>query len=95
MKIDRVDIVHDVGRSLNPVIDIGQIEGGYVQGMGWLTTEELVFRQATVGCSPTPRRPTRSPDRVRHARGISRSRSGMAQTARTPSIAPRRWASRR
>jgi xanthine dehydrogenase large subunit len=39
----RADILHDVGRSLNPAIDIGQIEGGFVQGMGWLTTEELVF----------------------------------------------------
>jgi xanthine dehydrogenase large subunit len=43
MKVDRVDILHDVGRSLNPAIDIGQIEGGFVQGMGWLTSEELVF----------------------------------------------------
>jgi xanthine dehydrogenase large subunit len=43
MKVVRVDILHDVGRSLNPAIDIGQIEGGFVQGMGWLTTEELVF----------------------------------------------------
>lgn len=41
--IERTDILHDVGRSLNPVIDIGQIEGGFVQGTGWLTTEELVF----------------------------------------------------
>ncbi|CEJ13002.1 Xanthine dehydrogenase molybdenum-binding subunit [bacterium YEK0313] len=41
--LDRVDILHDVGRSLNPAIDIGQIEGGFVQGLGWLTTEELVF----------------------------------------------------
>jgi len=43
MRVDRVDILHDAGRSLNPAIDIGQIEGGFVQGMGWLTTEELVF----------------------------------------------------
>jgi xanthine dehydrogenase large subunit len=43
MKVTRVDILHDVGRSLNPAIDIGQIEGGFIQGMGWLTTEELVF----------------------------------------------------
>jgi xanthine dehydrogenase large subunit len=43
MKVQGVDILHDVGRSLNPAVDIGQIEGGFVQGMGWLTTEELVF----------------------------------------------------
>ena len=40
-RVMRVDILHDVGESLNPALDIGQIEGGYVQGMGWLTTEEL------------------------------------------------------
>jgi xanthine dehydrogenase large subunit len=39
----RADILHDVGRSLNPVIDRGQIEGGFMQGLGWLTTEELVW----------------------------------------------------
>ena len=39
----RVDILHDVGRSLNPAIDLGQIEGGFIQGAGWLTTEELVW----------------------------------------------------
>lgn len=41
--IDRVDILHDAGESLNPDIDIGQIEGAFVQGAGWLTTEELVW----------------------------------------------------
>ncbi|MDN2565158.1 xanthine dehydrogenase molybdopterin binding subunit [Aquibium sp. A9E412] len=39
--VERVDILHETGRSLNRAIDIGQIEGGFVQGMGWLTTEEL------------------------------------------------------
>ena len=40
-RILRADILHDVGRSLNPAVDLGQIEGGFVQGAGWLTTEEL------------------------------------------------------
>jgi xanthine dehydrogenase large subunit len=39
----RADLLHDVGRSLNPAIDRGQVEGGFIQGMGWLTTEELVW----------------------------------------------------
>ena len=43
MRLERVDILHDVGNSLNPALDIGQIEGAFVQGMGWLTTEELVY----------------------------------------------------
>ncbi|HEY9536732.1 MAG TPA: xanthine dehydrogenase molybdopterin binding subunit, partial [Kiloniellaceae bacterium] len=40
-RVERVDILHDCGNSLNPALDLGQIEGGFVQGMGWLTTEEL------------------------------------------------------
>jgi xanthine dehydrogenase large subunit len=43
MKVLRADILHDAGKSLNPAIDLGQVEGGYIQGLGWLTTEELVF----------------------------------------------------
>jgi xanthine dehydrogenase large subunit len=41
----RTDILQDVGHSINPAIDIGQIEGAFVQGMGWLTTEELVWNE--------------------------------------------------
>ena len=45
-RILRVDVLHDAGASLNPALDIGQIEGGFVQGAGWLTTEELVWDDA-------------------------------------------------
>jgi xanthine dehydrogenase large subunit len=40
-RVERTDILHDVGRSLNPALDVGQIEGAFIQGMGWLTSEEL------------------------------------------------------
>ncbi len=43
----QADLLHDVGRSLNPAVDIGQVEGAFIQGMGWLTTEELVWHPQT------------------------------------------------
>lgn len=45
-RVDRTDLLHDVGRSLNPVLDRGQVEGAFIQGMGWLTTEELWWDDA-------------------------------------------------
>lgn len=45
-RVDRTDILHDVGRSLNPALDKGQVEGAFIQGMGWLTTEELWWDDA-------------------------------------------------
>ena len=45
-RVERTDILHDVGRSLNPVLDKGQVEGAFIQGMGWLTTEELWWDDA-------------------------------------------------
>ena len=43
MKVLGADLLHDVGSSINPALDLGQVEGAFVQGMGWVTTEELVF----------------------------------------------------
>lgn len=45
-RVTRVDILHDCGTSLNPALDIGQIEGGFIQGVGWLTSEELCWNAA-------------------------------------------------
>ncbi|WP_310630096.1 MULTISPECIES: xanthine dehydrogenase molybdopterin binding subunit [unclassified Paraburkholderia] len=44
MRVLRADALHDVGDSLNPALDVGQVEGGFIQGMGWLTTEELWWK---------------------------------------------------
>ena len=54
-RVRRVDILHDVGASLIPTVDRGQVEGGYIQGLGWLTCEEVLF-------DPTGRLLTHSPD---------------------------------
>ncbi len=45
-RVERTDILHDVGKSMNPILDKGQVEGAFIQGMGWLTTEELWWDQA-------------------------------------------------
>lgn len=44
-RVTRADLLHDAGRSINPALDLGQIEGGFIQGMGWLTTEELCWNE--------------------------------------------------
>ena len=54
-KLDRVDILHDAGNTINPSLELGQIEGGFVQGQGWLTMEEVKWKpngQITT-CSPS------------------------------------------
>ena len=63
-----VDILHDVGRSLNPAIDLGQIEGGFIQGMGWLTMEELVYdaRGRLLTHAPSTYKIPTANDRPRH-----------------------------
>lgn len=52
--VTAVDVLHDVGNSLNPAIDIGQIEGAFIQGMGWLTTEDLRWDDKGVLASAGP-----------------------------------------
>ncbi len=54
MKVERVDILHDAGNSLNPAIDKGQVEGAFIQGMGWLTGEELVWNDKGVLATHAP-----------------------------------------
>ena len=53
-KILQVDIIHDVGKSINKRIDKGQIEGGYIQGLGWLTTEEVSWKSNGVLTTHSP-----------------------------------------
>ncbi len=53
-QVDRTDILHDVGKSLNPILDKGQVEGAFIQGMGWVTTEELWWDDAGRLCTHAP-----------------------------------------
>jgi xanthine dehydrogenase large subunit len=68
LRVLAVDILHDVGRSLNADIDMGQIEGGFLQGQGWLTTEELVFdgKGRLLTHSPATYKIPTASDRPRH-----------------------------
>jgi xanthine dehydrogenase large subunit len=69
-KVLAVDILHDVGRSLNPAIDRGQIEGGFVQGQGWLTTEVVEWdaKGRLLNHSPATYKVPTASDRPRHMR---------------------------
>jgi xanthine dehydrogenase large subunit len=55
LKVMRSDVILDAGKSINPGIDRGQIVGGFIQGMGWVTTEQLVYgkKGELLSCSPT------------------------------------------
>ncbi|TDI57575.1 MAG: hypothetical protein E2O93_04470, partial [Alphaproteobacteria bacterium] len=53
-RVVRVDILHDVGRSINPAIDYGQVEGGFIQGVGWLTSEEVIWDESGKLCTHAP-----------------------------------------
>jgi xanthine dehydrogenase large subunit len=94
MRVRRVDVLHDVGRSLNPAIDLGQIEGGFVQGMGWLTSEELVWDGDGRLASRAPA--TYAIPTAHDVRAISGCRRGPTTTiGEWPSIVRRRSANRR
>ena len=54
LHVPRVDLLIDIGRSINPGVDMGQITGGFIQGMGWVTAECLVYDNAGVLLSHSP-----------------------------------------
>jgi xanthine dehydrogenase molybdopterin-binding subunit B len=56
----RSDVLMDVGHSLNPALDVGQVEGAFVQGMGWCTIEELAYAKGHRTVGPLPSRPLTS-----------------------------------
>ena len=85
-KLLRADVLHDAGRSLNPAIDIGQVEGGFIQGMGWLTMEELVWHpnDGRRGRAAADARAEhlQDPDRERLPAGVRRAPVRRAATQR-------------
>ena len=72
----RVRLVHDAGRSLDPLVDLGQVEGGLVQGIGWMTMEELLFHDG--------RNLHRHPDHLQGPGHPERPRRSKATSSRTP-----------
>ena len=95
----RVDIVHDVGDSLSPLIDIGQVEGGFVQGTGWLTLEDLRWDESDGPIARTARHAggqhLQAAELLRDAGGLQRRRCWRRPTRMARSTAPRRLVSRR
>ena len=91
--VDRVDLLMDVGKMINPGIDVGQVIGGFVQGMGWCTNEALVYDDGA-GCSATARRRTRSP-RPPTCRATSATRFWRTRSTKPTSGRARPSASRR
>ena len=92
-RIERTDILHDVGKSLNPILDKGQVEGAFIQGMGWLTTEELWWDDAgrlRTHAPSTYKIPLASD---RPGNSMSTWRTGL-KTRNAPSSAPRPSANR-
>ena len=93
-RLIRTDILHDVGDSISPVVDRGQIEGGFIQGVGWLTIEELLW-DSTGRRQHRQARPPTSCHRGRKCRMCSTSPCSSAPLRPMSSWAAKPWANRR
>ena len=85
-KLLRADMLHDAGKSLNPAIDIGQVEGGFIQGMGWLTTEELVWHPQQGPADDARAEHLQDPDRQRLPAACSTCACSTARQRRADTI---------